>query len=66
MVRRARAEGPQVVTTRGAKPVVVLSAEDYAALVERRPLTIDDLFLPGEPLEPDRLAGEALFRPVEF
>lgn len=32
VVRRARREGPQRVTTRGADPVVVLSEEEYERL----------------------------------
>ena len=48
VVRRARSEGPQLVTTRGTKPVVILSAEDYVALTENRPKSFRDLLLPGE------------------
>ena len=46
VVRRARSEGPQLVTTRGAKVVVVISADKYLALVERRPSSFKDLLLP--------------------
>jgi prevent-host-death family protein len=57
VVRRARSEGPQLVTTRGAKPVVIMSAEDYVALTENRPKNFRDLLLPGEEdFEPRRLA----------
>ena len=35
VVRLARAEGPQRVTTRGADAVVVLAEEDYRRLAER-------------------------------
>ena len=35
VVRRARAEGPQRVTTRGADAVVVLAEEDYRRLATR-------------------------------
>ena len=57
------APGPRVrklVTTRGAMPVVVISADDYVALVERRPPSFRDLLLPGDGFEPERatLAAE--------
>jgi prevent-host-death family protein len=39
VVRRARGEGPQLVTTRGGKPVVILSSEDYVSLAENRPMS---------------------------
>ena len=35
VVRRARNEGPQRVTTRGSDAVVVLSEEEYRRLTER-------------------------------
>jgi antitoxin Phd len=35
VVRRARSEGPQRVTTRGADAVVVLSEEEYQRLTQR-------------------------------
>jgi prevent-host-death family protein len=54
VVRRARFEGPQLVTTRGAKPVVVLSADDYLALIDHKPTSFRDLLLPGNGFEPDR------------
>ncbi len=37
VVRRAHAEGPQVVTVRGRRAVVVLDAEDYERLAAPRP-----------------------------
>jgi prevent-host-death family protein len=43
VVQKARAEGPQVVTLRGERAAVVLSAADYDALRTRRPTLIDDL-----------------------
>jgi hypothetical protein len=43
------------VTTRGAKPVVVLSGDDYLALVEQRPTRFRDLLLPGDEFEPVRV-----------
>ncbi|TPE47883.1 type II toxin-antitoxin system Phd/YefM family antitoxin [Amaricoccus solimangrovi] len=43
VVRRAREEGPQVVTLRGVPAVVVLSAEEYTALRAGTPNMIDAL-----------------------
>lgn len=43
VVQRARAEGPQVVTLRGERAAVVLSARDYDALRAGRPTLVDDL-----------------------
>src|SRR4051794_10738099 len=37
LIRRARGEGPQLVTTRGGKPVVIIAADEYVALTENRP-----------------------------
>ncbi len=34
LVRRARSEGPQLVTRHGREAVVILSAEEYEQLVE--------------------------------
>ncbi|TGT78919.1 type II toxin-antitoxin system Phd/YefM family antitoxin, partial [bacterium M00.F.Ca.ET.157.01.1.1] len=36
VVQRARSEGPQTVTLRGERAVVVLSAEDYDRLVGKK------------------------------
>ncbi|MDE1992017.1 MAG: type II toxin-antitoxin system Phd/YefM family antitoxin [Rhizobiaceae bacterium] len=43
VVQKARSEGPQTVTLRGERAVVVLSAEDYDALLASRPSFVDDL-----------------------
>jgi prevent-host-death family protein len=43
VVQRARSEGPQVVTLRGERAAVVLSASDYDALRAGRPTLVDDL-----------------------
>lgn len=56
LVRRAREEGPQVVTLRGAPAAVVVSAEDYAALRAGRPSLVDDLL--GGPAWDEALAAE--------
>jgi prevent-host-death family protein len=43
VVQLARHEGPQVVTLRGERAAVVISAEDYDALRAGRPSFVDDL-----------------------
>jgi prevent-host-death family protein len=43
LVQKAQREGPQTVTLRGARAVVVLSAADYDALRAGRPSLVDDL-----------------------
>ncbi|GLR89714.1 type II toxin-antitoxin system Phd/YefM family antitoxin [Bradyrhizobium iriomotense] len=43
VVQKARREGPQVVTLRGMRAAVVLSAADYDALRSGRPTLVDDL-----------------------
>lgn len=43
VVQQARSDGPQTVTLRGARAVVVLSAEDYDALRAGRPTLVDHL-----------------------
>lgn len=37
VIERARTEGPQTITRHGAERAVLLSIEDYRALVARRP-----------------------------
>jgi prevent-host-death family protein len=66
VVRRARGEGPQLVTTRGGKPVVVLSAEDYIALTENRPTSFLDLLAPGDDFEPVRATAPARHEPFSL
>jgi len=53
LVQRARREGPQVVTLRGERAAVVLSAEAYDALVGGGPTLVDHLL--AEPTWPDDL-----------
>lgn len=61
LVRKARDEGPQVITVHGADAAVVVSAEQYAKLARRKG-TLVDFFrkspLVGEDLDvardPDR------------
>ena len=48
LVQCARVEGPQIVTLRGERAVVVLSARDYDALTANRPNIVDSL-LSGPP-----------------
>ncbi len=43
LVQRARQEGPQVVTLRGRRAAVVLSAEAYDAILRERPSLVDHL-----------------------
>ncbi|MEZ2126456.1 type II toxin-antitoxin system prevent-host-death family antitoxin [Sinorhizobium sp. CB9] len=43
VVQKAHLEGPQIVTLRGERAAVVLSASDYDALRAGRPTLVDDL-----------------------
>jgi prevent-host-death family protein len=43
LVQKARSEGPQTVTLRGERAVVVLSAADYDKLTNNRPSFVEDL-----------------------
>ncbi len=43
VIQKAKFEGPQVVTLRGARAAVVLSAKDYDALRAGKPTLVDDL-----------------------
>jgi prevent-host-death family protein len=43
VVNRARSEGPQVVTLRGKRAAVILSAESYDAMLASRPTIVDRL-----------------------
>ena len=43
VVQRARTEGPQIVTLRGERAAIVLSAHDYDALTAGRPTLVDCL-----------------------
>ncbi len=52
LIRRAREEGPQVVTLRGARAAVVLSAETFDRLTADRPSLVDHL-LSGPPWPDD-------------
>ena len=53
LVQRARKDGPQIVTLRGERAAVVLSAEAFDALTANRPSLVDHL-LEG-PAWPDEL-----------
>jgi len=53
LVQRARKDGPQIVTLRGERAAVVLSAEAFDALTANRPSLVDHL-LEG-PAWPDDL-----------
>ena len=37
VIERARSEGPQTITRHGAERAIVLSIEDYRALIAKRP-----------------------------
>jgi prevent-host-death family protein len=63
VVRRARGEGPQLVTTRGGKPVVIISADDYVALTQNRPTSFLDLLAPGDDFELARADAPASHEP---
>ncbi len=54
VVQKAQQEGPQIVTLRGERAAVVLSARDYDTLRANRPTLVDDL-LAGPPWD-DELA----------
>jgi len=41
LVRKAREEGPQVITVHGADAAVVVSAEQYAKLARRKGTLVD-------------------------
>ncbi|OCP15015.1 type II toxin-antitoxin system Phd/YefM family antitoxin [Ensifer sp. LC163] len=60
VVQKARHEGPQIVTLRGERTAVVLSAHDYDALRAGRPTLVDDLL--GGPAWDDQLADEVNVR----
>lgn len=45
VVQKARTEGPQIVTLRGERAAVVLSAADYDVLRAGRPSLVDDLLV---------------------
>jgi prevent-host-death family protein len=52
LVRRAREEGPQHVTLRGAPSVVVMSEEEFVQLTSSRPSLVDHI-LNGKPWPDD-------------
>src|SRR5258707_3527299 len=66
LIRRARGEGPQLVTTRGGKPVVIIPADDYVALTENRPTSFRDLLAPADDFEPVRAVAPARHRPASL
>jgi prevent-host-death family protein len=53
LVQRARKNGPQIVTLRGERAAVVLSAEAFDALTANRPSLVD--YLLEGPAWPDDL-----------
>lgn len=70
VVQRAQTEGAQIVTVRGRRAAVVLSAADYDRLRAKRPSVIDHLL--SGPAWDEELArsvearSKAPSRPVDF
>jgi prevent-host-death family protein len=60
VVQKARTEGPQIVTLRGERAAVVLSAHDYDLLMSGRPNLVDDLL--SGPLWDDEMSEAATKR----
>jgi len=56
VVQRAKREGPQIVTLRGERAAVVLSAESYDALTAQSPTLVDHLL--SGPIWDDDLAAD--------
>ena len=61
LVQRARKEGPQMVTLRGERAAVVLSAEAFDELTANRPSLVDHLL--SGPAWPDDLVEAVNARP---
>ncbi|MBX3579117.1 MAG: type II toxin-antitoxin system Phd/YefM family antitoxin [Rhizobiaceae bacterium] len=57
VVQKAQTEGPQTVTVRGKRTALIISAEDYDRLSDRKPSFIEHL-LYGGPLWDDELVEE--------
>ena len=62
VVRRAHDEGPQAVTVRGRRAVVVVDAEAYDSMVRLQPATdivsrLESVYVPGLDLERPRDTG---------
>jgi prevent-host-death family protein len=60
VVRRAREEGPQVVTLRGARAAVIVSAEAFDQMTAQRPNLVEHLL--SGPLWPADLHSEVTRR----
>jgi prevent-host-death family protein len=60
VVQKARSEGPQIVTLRGERAAVVLSAADYDTLTGNRPNIVEDLL--SGPAWDDELAASVAAR----
>lgn len=61
LVRRAHSDGPQAVTVRGRRAVVILDAEEYERLATPRPALPLVEFLEGLHMEGLNLAREPDF-----
>lgn len=55
LLKRARSEGPQIVTYRGVEAAVVLSIEDYRRLEAGRP-SFAEFLIAGPELDDDAVA----------
>lgn len=64
VVRRARAEGPQHVTTHGKETVVILSAEEYGKLTIHAKYPTLTALLADSPLRDVEFGRRSSFPPV--
>jgi prevent-host-death family protein len=64
VIEEAHARGPQIITRHGAERAVVLSIQDYRALVASKPSLIDYLLggpkVEGFDIEPSRDMGREI------
>jgi prevent-host-death family protein len=63
VVKRAASEGPQVVTVRGERAVVIVSAAEFDLMAKRAPTLVE--FLLTAPRLPDDIEEEILRRPID-
>lgn len=63
VVRKAQTEGPQTVTVRGKPAAVVVSAEEYERLSDKRPSFVEHLL--AMPELDDDIWEEVLRRPKD-
>lgn len=60
VVQTAKIEGPQIVTLRGERAAVVISAADYDSLIAKRPTLVDHLL--SGPMWDDEFAAAVTAR----